>query len=482
MRYLLLALLPFSAFAQFNPGFDTDEYREMLLILARTADDEEYAANFPEPEHQLVYRSEPIGLDNQWDLWYDDVHHTAVISVRGTTPNPDSWLLNFYAAMVPAQGEISYEVDGELQTYSYKYAEDEDAAVHAGWALGTRMMLNDIMRESIQLYYQEDVTDFYIVGHSQGGAIAYLLTAQMRYLQQDMMLPSEWRFKTYCSAAPKPGNLYFAYDYEATIQNGWGFNVVNSADWVPEVPISIQTLEDFNGANPFVHIDDMVEQQSLMNRIGLWWVLRKLERPTEKAQENYESFLGNYINRDVSEKIAGLMMPEYFPSNNYVRVGIQIVLHPDSAYYNEFPEDPDVIFRHHIIEPYLYLAEQLETPFYSNRRSYVGKEWTLTQFRNEEGEMEGFSYSPRPFILFSQNGRIRGFIDENDPCYWDINYIHSDRGLTVYRDPQSYGGCETDHPVIEQIRRCNRLETRGNQLLLMSGETVLMLFEHLPEE
>ncbi len=91
------------------------------------------------------------------------------------------------------------------------------------------------------------------MGHSQGGAIAYLLTAHFYNLQQQGKLPADIRFKTYCSAAPKPGNLYFAYDYETTTRGGWACNVVNAADWVPETPFSVQTVSDFNTTNPFVN-------------------------------------------------------------------------------------------------------------------------------------------------------------------------------------------------------------------------------------
>jgi len=68
--------------------------------------------------------------------------------------------------------------------------------------------------------------------------------------------------KTYASAAPKPGNLYYAYEYEAMTQNGWAFNVVNSADWVPEGPFSIQTTNDYNTLNPFKYIDVALQKTS----------------------------------------------------------------------------------------------------------------------------------------------------------------------------------------------------------------------------
>jgi predicted esterase len=64
---------------------------------------------------------------------------------------------------------------------------------------------------TFQLKTEINKKESYIMGHSQGGAIAYLLTAHLLSLQKENKIPSEIVFKTYCSAAPKPGNLHFAY-------------------------------------------------------------------------------------------------------------------------------------------------------------------------------------------------------------------------------------------------------------------------------
>jgi hypothetical protein len=51
-------------------------------------------------------------------------------------------------------------------------------------------------------------------------AISYLLTAYLYHLQKSGRLQADIRFKTYASAGPKPGNLYFAYQYEAMTKGG----------------------------------------------------------------------------------------------------------------------------------------------------------------------------------------------------------------------------------------------------------------------
>ncbi|HPN72156.1 MAG TPA: hypothetical protein PLZ32_21680, partial [Saprospiraceae bacterium] len=73
----------------------------------------------------------------------------------------------------------------------------------------------------IDSLYKTGTKEFLIMGHSQGGAIAYLMTSYLYNLQQLGQLPIDIKFKTYCSAAPKPGNLYYAYEYEAMTQGGW---------------------------------------------------------------------------------------------------------------------------------------------------------------------------------------------------------------------------------------------------------------------
>lgn len=343
-----------------KPGFDRNEYIEQMLISVQSVKDSSYASEFDRPKSfEMIYQSENIGLDNSWDLWLNS-ENIASISLRGTTEKPESWLENFYAAMIPAKGTIIIEGNKEFE---YDLSADPKAAVHVGWAVGLAYLIRDI-QPKIDSLYEKGTKDFLITGHSQGGAIAYLLTAHLRRQQLLGNLPSDLKFKTYCSAAPKPGNLYFAYTYEAMTQNGWGFNVVNSADWVPEVPMSIQTLNDFNIVNPFVNVDQIIKKQKLPARVVMKRIYKKLDKPTKKAQKNYEKYLGKMANKLVANKLEGLSVPDYVESNNYVRTGITIVLTPDQNYYDKFPNNPEAIFSHHFHHPYLYLAKRLGKAFY----------------------------------------------------------------------------------------------------------------------
>lgn len=353
---LLMMTLVLAAEGQrIQPGFSREEFREMLYITARTcALDTNYLKSIPAPAlFSLQYRSAETGLDNIWELWTG--REAAVISIRGTTEKAESWSENFYAAMVQAKGTL--QLAGN-RLFPYTLATDERAAVHVGWLLGLAYMSEDITGH-IDSLYRGGVKDFFLTGHSQGGALTYLLTAYLYERQRAGSLPGDIRFKTYCSAAPKPGNLYFAYHYEKLTRNGLAFNIVNSADWVPETPVSIQTLQDFNTVNPFVHAKGVIRKMKFPKNMAMKHVYKKLSKPTLKAQRNYEKYLGKMTSKIVGKHLPGFQAPEYYPSNHYVRTGSTVVLTPDEAYYREYPNDPAKIFSHHFHKPYLYLLDRL---------------------------------------------------------------------------------------------------------------------------
>lgn len=360
LKFLLSSisiLLVCNTFGQsLEPGFDKYEYMEALKISARSTGDSSYYNTIEKPENfEMVYQSGVLGLDNQWDLWKHSEKAVAAISIRGTTPNAVSWLENFYAAMVPAKGSLTLADDFEFR---YALSENPQAAVHIGWLIGTGFIVRDLLPK-IDSAFQQGTKDFFIIGHSQGGGIAYLLTAHLRALQKSGDLPADLKIKTYCSAAPKPGNLYFAYTYEDMAYDGWAFNVVNAIDWVPEVPMSIQTTGDFNTINPFLNAEAIIRKEKFPKRLVMKSVYNRLDKPTKKARRNYQKYLGKMTSKSVVKNIPGYVAPAFYDSNHYVRTGNIIVLTPDDAYMEEFPDDPDKLFTHHIHTPYLRLAKQL---------------------------------------------------------------------------------------------------------------------------
>lgn len=353
--FSVLLLLPADCFLQgLEPGFDKAEYRELLKVSTRQGDSL-YNPELPAPEYfQRRYRSEEIGLDNRWELWLSK-DNVAAISIRGTTMQTDSWLENFYAAMVPAAGEINIAPEFD---FNYQLSSHPNAAVHAGWLIGMAYIARDL-QPHLDSLVAAGCRDLLIVGHSQGGAIAYLLASHLLSKRSKGALASDMRIKTYCSAAPKPGNLYYAYSFERSTYRGWAFNVVNAADWVPEGPFSIQTTDDFNPSNPFKEFYAMTAELKWPKRAALRRIYKNLDHPPKKASRRFQKYLGDYLDNVVGESLPGYHPPAYFPSSNYCRAGHQIVLLPESDYYERFPDQTGEIWNHHKFEAYFYLLDQL---------------------------------------------------------------------------------------------------------------------------
>lgn len=459
-----------------EPGFDKNEYLDLLKITAQVGDSS-YIATIKVPEaYDLAYRSPVFGLDNRWDL-YIKGSDLAIISLRGTTQKSESWLANFYAAMVPAKGELKLS---EEDTFSYNLATNPKAAVHVGWLISTAFLSNDILPK-IDSIYCNGIKNIIITGHSQGGAIAYLLTAHFYSLQQQNLLPSDIRFKTYCSAGPKPGNLYFAYDYETKTQNGWAYNVVNSADWVPEVPISIQTVEDFNQVNPFTNARSTIKKQKFLTRLVMNHAFNKLYKPTKRAQKNYQKILGETTSKSVKKFVPGFQPPEYYESNHYVRTGTTIVLEADEAYYKLYPNDDQKPFIHHLHPPYIYLAEKLnfrssfqEAPTSSGLLEGV---WELTFITGRRIAFEGLFPNKKPTITVNlANNKIGG----NTSCN-NFSGTFKIEGSEI-RFPQPFTMTkmfcpgEGEQVFLDTMEKVTSFQVDGNTLTFKAGDIEAMRF------
>ncbi|MCW3167317.1 lipase family protein [Chryseobacterium sp. 09-1422] len=345
-----------------KPGFDKSEYIQTLKI--------NYKAHIPvsewdknktlsSPENfNFVYRSPVVAFDNIWDLWIHKSEKIAVIAVQGSVQTEASFLANLYAAMIPAQGEL--QLDDQF-LFKYKLAENPRAAVQVGWFVAMAY-LSKTIEAKIDSCYKAGIKDFILTGHSQGGGITFMLNAYLENLKLSKKLPQDISFKTYCSAGPKPGNLFFAYDYEHITAGGWAYNVVNTADWVPDVPFSVQTVNDFTAVNPFQGAKAMIKKQKFPANVALKYAYNQLSKPSFKAQKNYEKYLGKMVSKAVKKQIPNFNTPEYFQSNYYVRTGNTVVLYADEEYFKLFSNESDNpnIWQHHLPQQYLFLAEKLK--------------------------------------------------------------------------------------------------------------------------
>ncbi|NMM49660.1 lipase family protein [Marinigracilibium pacificum] len=384
-----------------QPGFEKSEYIDLLLISIQSTKRADYKEKYPQPDnYNMIYQSGEMGLDNSWDLWVNEKQQ-AVISIRGTTDKMESWLENFYSAMVPAQGTLT--LPGVDNKFNYKLAEDPDAAVHVGWLVGLGYLSQEIIPK-IDSLNKSGFNDFLIMGHSQGGAIAYLLTSYLHYLQLDGGINESARFKTYCSAAPKPGNMYYAYDFERITQGGYAFQVINPLDWVPEVPISIQRLDDFNPTNPFKGAKSMIKNQKFPDRLVLRHAYNKLSKPNLKAQKNYEKVLGKMTHKMVEKNLPGLEVPDYLSTNNYMRAGVVVQLEPDKTYLDSFPEVSDDVFQHHFHESYLTLAKKLPDELYKGGSAFPNGKWIVQDYSFTTNN-DTIPELPTPYLIFNKGER-----------------------------------------------------------------------------
>lgn len=356
--YLLVLLHGPSAISQvkLQPGFDAKEYAELLSLtfFSSSIADSVQRLHTKDP-YRMEYRSPELGLLNRWTL-YLRTDNVAVIDLRGTVNKPESWLENFYAAAIDATGSLQIT---DSAAFSYQLSENPRAQVHAGWTLGLAHLAPDIRSRINKYYAAKKVTQFLIFGHSQGGALAYLLRSWLHYEQQKNNIPADVVFKTYCSAAPKPGNLYYAYDFDYITRGGWAHTVVNAADWVPETPFSIQTLKDFNISNPLTNAKATIRKQKFFMRLALNSIYNKLDRSTRKAQRRFEKYLGRMIYKPIRRTLPQFRQPDYAPGNNFMRAGIPVILMPDEAYMKDFPDSPATSFIHHTYKSYAALLERI---------------------------------------------------------------------------------------------------------------------------
>ena len=346
---------PANAQHQLQPGFNAQEYISLLsLNFFGNSIPDSNERKTSRDVYSKLYTSPEIGLKNQWSLYLRN-DQVAAITIRGTVGDKVSWAANFYAAMIPASGSLQIN---DSTVFNYRLAASPQAAVHAGWTVALAAMAPDIVAKIKELY-QHNTRDIYLVGHSQGGAIAFLLRSYLQYLQQDGQLPADILFKTYCSAAPKPGNMQYAYDFDFINRGGWAYTVVNSADWVPETPYTVQRIQDMNALNPLIHTKQLLKKQPLFIKLAGGFFYGKVNRKPRKAQQVYTKFLGKTLyKRAIQKALPQLKEPSYQPSSNYMRAGNPVVLMADDAYRQQFKEDGKDFFVHHHFAPYYFLIKQ----------------------------------------------------------------------------------------------------------------------------
>jgi hypothetical protein len=246
-----------------NPGFDLEEALTMLHFCAIV----ENGVNPPIPQDPpkgwtRLFNSPIIPpFDNVWELWKRDADGVFALSIRGTVFQAGSIVEDLLALMINANGTIKV---GDF-AFPYSFAADQHAGVHLGFAVATLLVaelpLIGIL-EVLKLNGVKPGSEVFVTGHSQGAAMATLLRSYLQYGANALPGVS---YKTYVFAQAKPGNDHYAADFENRFSNdGYGFRITNSRDWVPQVPFTLEFLGDINDPNPL----SVLTQPDYMIKVG----------------------------------------------------------------------------------------------------------------------------------------------------------------------------------------------------------------------
>ncbi len=244
----------------------------------RTKDDEHWAKLYNEirdkavQDYSICWNRDVINEDpnlngfgpwqNAWTL-YKGVGKFAgsfAVAIRGTVfSNKPSVDENLVLDPVDGQKFLSAEVN---------LAGVSDTSLHGGFAHATFTLMLDERYGILHVLRGKDILSetggvpdgarLYIIGHSQGAAMATMSHAFMHYaLRRDnnsklgspvfSLQGAAYRLKSYGFAQPKPGNYTFAADFARITQKSDNAIVINNAiDPVPKVPLTLQGLADLD--------------------------------------------------------------------------------------------------------------------------------------------------------------------------------------------------------------------------------------------
>ena len=349
---ILILLISKLGFSQFNSAFDKEEAMNMVAICNYWINGKikDVDSTYIDSSYQLLYESSLYKMENKWQLWKKG-EDAVVINMRGTTRKSISWLENFYAVMIPAEGDMLLP---DSQKVHYKYAEDPRASVHVGWSMGVSFLISDIL-EHIKEVNEKGIYNIYITGHSQGGALAHLLRSAFEYLP-DSLLSKKNKFKVYTFASPKPGNRFFAYDYAryTSLENP-SYTIINSSDWVPQVPFSIQSPDNMTKPNPFASLENNDFKIPFIKRLIVKRMYNSMKNPVGKSQRRFEKKLGKKMKKQISKKVGDFETPNYVDDFAFFPVGVQVILKP----WKTQSEDAIMnIFWQHLPAHYYYLIKE----------------------------------------------------------------------------------------------------------------------------
>lgn len=186
-------------------------------------------------------------FQNAWVLYQNDKQpNTYALAIRGTVvSNAPTVVEDMLASTISA-------VDGlKIGGTPVRFASLSSAEVHAGFAYATFSTLFDTDFGAFKVLEKlPEGSRLYIVGHSQGAAMATLTHALLHYGMDDnlgaKLHPGRFKLKSYGFAQAKPGNADFANEFMyITYRHGNGVAINNDLDPIPKVPFSFESSSDW---------------------------------------------------------------------------------------------------------------------------------------------------------------------------------------------------------------------------------------------
>ena len=343
-KYIALAsfvFLQIHSTAQFATGLDQLEAQSLMKLSYYPFFMDSCETNMKKElaSYSIVKTVDSVAMDNAWSII--KTKNSGIVTFRGTTSEQISWMENFYSAMIPATGNATLP-NGKCVNYTF--ANDERAGIQAGWSLAILIMAPEIINE-IKKLNNDGIYHIYIAGHSQGGALSLLFRAYLEHLPKGV-LSKKNKYKTYAFAAPKPGNRFFAYEYNKIVnKNLSSFTFTNPYDWVPQLPFSVQSPNNITALNPFVAFESS-KDGSLIKRIAMHQIYNSMKHPIVKSQKSLNKNLGDRVSKVIKKNIGEFRLPDYLLDAAYFPVGINIVL--EKYIPNRNPENnSDVFWQHH---------------------------------------------------------------------------------------------------------------------------------------
>lgn len=249
---------------RFARGFDPSEAYSLLelCINANNLNERGYIwqANDWTPIYPPVATdpAQPIGpWDNAWRLWQSRAApDTYAVVIRGTIETSPSILEDVVTTSISAQQAVikawGDSAAGKAGYIAFKMADTDRAETHLGftYAMAVLMFAGDTGILRTLHDHVPAGSKLLIAGHSQGAAVATLTHAFLHYAINDpgdryRLRNSGYSLKSYVFAQPKPGNWQFALDFARIAgTRGTAFTIDNSRDWVTQVPLSIEFLDE----------------------------------------------------------------------------------------------------------------------------------------------------------------------------------------------------------------------------------------------